>query len=144
MFTSKPKPPPTSLHPTSSVSPLTTLTGTHPLTIAAHTYIHLRSHLDTTHGPLEIGENCIISEKTLLGLSSPHEDGKQHQEDNAGVVIENNVVMEPKAVVEASRIGEGTVVDVGAKVGKGAVVGKVSFKSPPPDSDDISGMISLS
>lgn len=113
------------LHPTSSIHPLTTLTGTHPLAIAAHTYIHLRSHLDTTHGPLTIGENCIISEKAFVGLSSAHDDEQQQQQQDEGVTLENFVVIEPKAVAEAARIGEGTVVDVGAKVGKGSVIGKV-------------------
>ncbi|KAL8932685.1 MAG: hypothetical protein Q9216_006729, partial [Gyalolechia sp. 2 TL-2023] len=110
---------------------------THPLTIAAHSYIHLRAHLDTTHAPLEIGENCIISEQTVVGISSSssarEENSQEGNEDNnnndddgdEGVILEHHVVIEPKAVVEAgSRIGEGTVVDVGAKVGKGAVVGK--------------------
>lgn len=116
------------LHPTSSIHPLTTLTGTHPLTVASHTYIHLRAILNTTHAPVTIGENCIICEKAVVGLTDEeNQEGNSPTKGGRGVALSNFVVIECKAIIEGTSIGEGTVVEAGAKVGKGAVVGKVWF-----------------
>lgn len=72
-----------------------------------------------------MGSNCIISERSQIGLQSDPPDDKEY-----GVVIENGVVVEVGAVVEARRVGEGTVIEVNAKIGKGAVVGKVWLTLP--------------
>ncbi|KAL8734659.1 MAG: hypothetical protein Q9166_001315 [cf. Caloplaca sp. 2 TL-2023] len=122
-ITAKPTKPPTTLPPTSSIHSLATVTATHPLTLADHTYIHLRAHLTTAHAPLTIGSNCIVAEKATVGLLTPKDEGS-HGDEQTTVILEDFVVVESKAVVEGSSIGEGTVVKVGAKVEKGAVVGK--------------------
>lgn len=72
-----------------------------------------------------MGSNCIISERSQIGLQSDPPDDEEY-----GVVIENGVVVEVGAVVEARRVGEGTVVEVNAKIGKGAVLGKVWLALP--------------
>lgn len=68
---------------------------------------------------MSVGEGCIISERTSVGVLEPGEDSKK------GVVLGKGVVLETGAVVEGV-LGEGTVVDVGGKVGAGCVVGKVN------------------
>ncbi|KAL8851696.1 MAG: hypothetical protein Q9221_003427 [Calogaya cf. arnoldii] len=120
--TSKPPKPPIHIPPTSSLHPLTAVTGTHPLTLGDHTYIHLRAILTTTHTPLKIGAHCIIGEKALLGIQ--HNDPNTASEEKQETILEDHIVIEPKAVVEGANIGAGTVVGVGAKIGKGARIGK--------------------
>ncbi|KAL8837832.1 MAG: hypothetical protein Q9176_005466 [Flavoplaca citrina] len=121
--TSKPPKPPTSIPSTSSLHPLTALTGTHPLTLGPNTYIHLRAILSTTQSPITVGAHCIIGEKAVVGQQQTENDGEENAEER-GVVLEDHVTIEPNAVVEASRIGTGTVVGVGARIGKGTLVGK--------------------
>ncbi|KAI4253082.1 MAG: hypothetical protein L6R42_007712 [Xanthoria sp. 1 TBL-2021] len=119
--TTKPPKPPTHIPPTTTLHPLTTFTGTHPLTLGAQTYIHLRAILSTTHAPLEIGAHCIIGEKAILGLQ---QNEKEEEKKDGTVLLEDHVIIEPQAVIQAAKIGTGTVVGVGAKIGKGASVGK--------------------
>jgi dynactin-6 len=75
--------------------------------------------LNSTYAPINIGSNCIISERSAIGLQS--DPGG----DREGVVIGNGVVVEVGAVVEAKSIGEGCHVEVNARIGKGAILGKV-------------------
>jgi len=65
-----------------------------------------------------VGNACILSERSIVGLQSPSND----QPD--GVVIEDCVVIEVGAIVEAKRVGEGSIVEINARIGKGAVIGK--------------------
>ncbi|KAL8928938.1 MAG: hypothetical protein Q9172_000690 [Xanthocarpia lactea] len=132
MSTSKPSKPPTNIPPTSSLHTLAITTGTYPLTIGNNTYIHLRAHLTTTHGPLTIGSHCIISEKASVGYqshshaSNPNSNNEEEEKEEKvqAMILSDHIVIEPKAQVEASQIGEGTVVETGARIGRGAVVGK--------------------
>ncbi|KAL8871644.1 MAG: hypothetical protein Q9174_002566 [Haloplaca sp. 1 TL-2023] len=125
--------PPTTLDPTSSIHALAITTGTHPLIIGPETYIHLRAHLSTVHGPLIIGQGCVVGEYTNIGLQSAVSDeesnGEERIKGEEGIVIGDHVVVEAKAVVEGS-IGDGSVVECGARVGRGAVVGKYCKISP--------------
>jgi dynactin-6 len=107
--------PPTILSPTILISDVAQLTGTHPIRVGNHTAIHPRCRLNSTAGPITIGDYCILNERTQI--IAP--DG--------GLVFEDYVVLETNAVVEARRVGEGSVIEVGAKIGKGAEVGKVLF-----------------
>lgn len=115
---SAPKPP-TTIAPTAIISETASLTGTHPISLAANSVIHPRAKLVSTYGPVKVGEGCIICEKTSVGILSHGEDSTE------GVDLGRSVVVEAGAVVEARSVGEGTVVEVGARVGRGAVVGKV-------------------
>lgn len=125
--------PPTTLPSTSTISPLATTSGTHPLTIGQNTYIQVRAHLSTDHGPVTIGSGCVIGEYSTVGLQQQDSEKDDETIDDdvgagpgEGVVIEDHVVIEAKAVIEGgTRIGEGTMVECGAKIGKGARVGKV-------------------
>jgi len=95
------------------------LVGTHIIRIGHNTVIHPRSKLNSTLGPITIGESCIINERTLI--AAPNE---------AGITIEDGVVVETNAVVEASTVGEGVGIEVGVRIGKGAIVGRNSKLCP--------------
>lgn len=111
--------PPTSLAATAIIADTATLVGTHCITIRDHTVIHPRANLSSVHGPLTIGNACIVSERAHVGLQS------QSQDQPEGVELEDSVVVEINAVVEAAKVGLGSVIEVGAVIGKGAILGKV-------------------
>src|SRR5271163_2909031 len=116
---SAPKPP-TSVASTLVIAENASLTGTHLITLGPSTVIHPRAKLNSTYAPITVGSNCIISERSLIGLQSSPSDNERE-----GVVIENGVVVEVGAIVEARRVGEGSLIEINAKIGKGAVLGKV-------------------
>ncbi|KAA8910247.1 trimeric LpxA-like protein [Sphaerosporella brunnea] len=105
--------PPAILSPTILISDVAQLTGTHLIRVGNHTAVHPRCRINSSAGPITIGDYCILNERTQI--IAP---------DERGIVLENYVVVETNAVVEAQRVGEGSVIEVGAKIGKGAVVGK--------------------
>ncbi len=100
------------------------LTGTHMITIASDTVIHPRAKILSTHGPVTIGRNCILSERSSLGLSTASASQTE------GTVIEDGVILEVGAIVEAKSVGEGSLIEINARVGKGAVIGKVCNTCP--------------
>jgi dynactin-6 len=110
--------PPTSLSPTLIIAEHASLVGSYLITLGSNTIIHPRAKLNSTYGPITVGSNCIISERSMIGLQGRGADGE-------GVVIENGVVVEVGAAVEAKVVGEGCVIEVNAKVGRGAVLGRV-------------------
>ena len=116
--------PPTTIAPSAIIHDHASLTGTFPITIGPNTVLHPRAKILSTHGPVTIGQGCIICERSSIGLSStPETSGPA----NAGVTIEDRVNVEVGAVVEARRVGMGCVIEVKACVGKDAVLGKVSI-----------------
>ena len=112
--------PPVHFAPALVVADNAALTGTNLISIGLHTVVHPRSKLNSTYGPITIGNNCIISERSQIGIQSAPSGS-----NTEGVFIENGVVIETGAVVEARKIGEGSVVEVNARIGRGAIVGKV-------------------
>jgi dynactin-6 len=112
--------PPTSLSSSLVIAEHASLTGTKLITLGSNTVVHPRSKLNSAFAPITIGNTCIISERSQIGVQSEPEEGEADP-----VVIENGVVVEVGAVVEAKRVGEGCVIEVNAKIGKGAVLGKV-------------------
>lgn len=115
----RPAGPPTAIHPTAVVSTTASLKGTQPVGVGANSIVQPRAKIISTHGPVTIGEGCIIAERAVLGLQS------KASVDGNGVLLGNGVVIESGATVEGS-LEEGSLVEVGAVVGKGSVVGKVS------------------
>ncbi|KAK7894794.1 hypothetical protein LTR67_005533 [Exophiala xenobiotica] len=59
--------PPVTLGQTTHLDPGAYVRGTHAITLGEHVLVHPRSHLIAVNGPLLIGENCIISEKSVVG-----------------------------------------------------------------------------
>lgn len=105
--------PPTALASSVVIADTASLTGTYPINIGANSVIHPRAKLASAHGPITIGEHCIICERTLISPA-----------DTAGVSVGDGTVVEVNAVLEGS-VGEGCVVEVGARVERGAKIGKV-------------------
>ncbi|MCJ1469657.1 hypothetical protein MMC07_008293 [Pseudocyphellaria aurata] len=123
------------LSPHASLSPQATLLGTYPITLGPSSVVHPRAKLVAVHGPVTVGEGCVVCERASVGVLDSVEGrggGGEPTDDmgGAGVVLEKGVMVESGAVVEARMVGEGSVVEVGAKVGKGAVVGKHCKISP--------------
>lgn len=112
--------PPTSLAPSLVIADLASLTGTHLITLGAKSVVHPRTRLNSTYAPITVGSNCILSERSSIGLQDPLSTGQEQ-----GVVIGDFVIIEAGAVVEAQRIGDGSLIEVNAKIGKGAILGKV-------------------
>lgn len=111
--------PPVHFAPALVIADNAALTGTNLISIGLHTVIHPRAKLNSTYGPITIGSNCIISERSQIGFQNP--PSNSHSE---GVFIENGVVIETGAIVEARKVGEGSVIEVNARIGKGAILGK--------------------
>ncbi|EPE27762.1 Trimeric LpxA-like enzyme [Glarea lozoyensis ATCC 20868] len=108
--------PPTSLSPTLTIAEHASLVGSYLITLGANTVVHPRAKLNSTYGPITVGSNCIISERSMIGLQGRGADGE-------GVVIEDGVIVEVGATVESKVIGEGCVIEVNAKVGRGSLLG---------------------
>lgn len=100
------------------------LTGTHPITIGADAIIQLRAKIISSHGPVTIGDGCVVAERAVVGLASSLRAEKD-KGWGGEVILGNGVIVESGAVVEGKMLGEGTIVEVGAVVGRGSVVGKV-------------------
>ncbi|GMG01186.1 unnamed protein product [Aspergillus oryzae var. brunneus] len=60
---------PVTIHPTTTVTDTVILHGTHPISIGAGTIVHPRAKFYSYEGPIIIGENCIISEKSTIGAA---------------------------------------------------------------------------
>ncbi|KAI9873930.1 MAG: hypothetical protein M1830_010384, partial [Pleopsidium flavum] len=116
--------PPTNHSPTSTLADTALLTGTHTITVASNAIIHPRAKLLSTHGIVNIGEGCIICERSSVGLTTAERMMGGENDVQEGVVLGRGVVVEQGAVVEAGSVGEGCVVEVGARVGRGCVLGK--------------------
>jgi len=110
--------PPTTLSPSLTIDATAVLTGTHPIILGNNTVIHPRTRFTSTHGPITVGNGCIIGERVTIGLQ------KSSTNQAEGVNIENGVVIEVGATIEARVIGEGSQVEVNAVIGRGSTVGK--------------------
>lgn len=111
--------PPIAFSPTINISDQASLVGIKLITIKADTIIHPRAKINSTYAPVTVGNACILSERSAVGLQSPSEDQSE------GVNIGDCVVIEVGAIVEARQVGEGSIIEINARVGKGAVIGKV-------------------
>ncbi|KAK4695511.1 hypothetical protein P7C71_g2255, partial [Lecanoromycetidae sp. Uapishka_2] len=123
--TNKTSVPPLQSTPTTLLSASATLTGSFPITLGANSIIQIRTHLSSTHGFLTIGEACIISERSSIGLLSPPYESSDNslQPAVAGTTLGPAVLVESGAVVEATSVGPYTIIESGARIGKGAKVG---------------------
>lgn len=115
--------PPIQSDPTTLISPSATLTGTQPISLGPNVIIQIRARMTSAYGPINISENCLISERASIGLLNPPAP-TQAEDDPAGVSLAPGVVIESGATVEAASIGAYTIIEAGAKVGRGALIGE--------------------
>ncbi|KIW86751.1 uncharacterized protein Z519_12664 [Cladophialophora bantiana CBS 173.52] len=59
--------PPVTLGQTTHLDPGAYVRGTHAIVVGEHDLVHPRAQLIAVHGPLSIGDKCIISEKCIIG-----------------------------------------------------------------------------
>lgn len=62
--------PPLAIHPTATIAETAVIHGTHQISIGPGTVIHPRARLLSYEGPIQIGDGCIISEKSTIGASA--------------------------------------------------------------------------
>ncbi|KAK0514093.1 hypothetical protein JMJ35_003815 [Cladonia borealis] len=108
---------------TTLISASTAFTGTQPISLGPNVIIQLRARMTSAYGPINISENCLISERASIGLLSPPAP-TQAEGEPTGVNLAPGVVIESGATVEATCIGAYTIIEAGAKVGKGAAIGE--------------------
>ena len=101
---SGPAPPPrapVSVHSTTTVSETATFHGTHPITIGSGTVIHPRARLYSFEGPIQIGDGCIIGEKTIIGDNEPESTAPSITDGSGGILtrISSSVVIGPQATI---------------------------------------------
>ena len=117
-------PPPIARSQQALIHEYASLTGTHPIIVGADTIIQLRTKIISAHGPVTIGDGCVVAERAVIGLVGSL--GAERCKGWGGeVILGNGVIIESGAMVEGKMLGEGTIVEVGAVVGRGSVIGKV-------------------
>ncbi|KAB8229780.1 transferase hexapeptide domain protein [Aspergillus alliaceus] len=94
---------PVTAHPTATVADTVIFHGTHPIAIGAGTIVHPRAKLYSYEGPIVIGENCIISEKSTIGAVPTQPPSSLSRESRAAeglpVRISSSVIVGPLATV---------------------------------------------
>ena len=129
---------PLKLDPSAFLSPKATVIGSHTITVLKRAIVHPFATLDSTLGPIEIGEGSIVWEFATLGVSRPPEVEKMRlnpDEDQASgasvneivtTTIGRDVAVEAHAVIEAhATLGNNCLVEAGSRVGSRAIVGEV-------------------
>lgn len=128
--------PPVRIHPTAVIGDKASLAGVHMITIGPNAVIHPYAKLSSQHGSISIGGGCIISERSWIGLLDAATDrrllgtqpaGQNSNEQEADVVLRDNVTVQPGAVVQASSVGKWSVVEINAEIEPGCVLGEVMF-----------------
>lgn len=111
------------IDPTANVSDKASLTGTHAITIGLRAIIHPFARLDSSAGPIDIGEAVNVWEKAVVG--APPVDKSVKEQVGRETTIAAHASIHPHAIVYAfSNIGAHTDVEVGASIGTGAVLGE--------------------
>lgn len=91
--------------------------------------MHPYARIDSSVGPVNIGESAVVWEKAVVGVLAEGEGEGQGDDregsDDKGVNLERYVTIGSGAVVAATLIGEGSVIGTGARLGKGCVLGEV-------------------
>ncbi|KAF3406289.1 hypothetical protein DPV78_001715 [Talaromyces pinophilus] len=124
---SGPAPPPrapVSVHSTTTVSETATFHGIYPITIGSGTVIHPRARLYSFEGPIQIGDGCIIGEKTLIGDNEPKSSSSTDASGGILTRISSSVVIGPQSTIRTgSYIRSAAVVDSLAIINRNATIG---------------------
>ncbi|KIV80454.1 hypothetical protein PV11_07952 [Exophiala sideris] len=125
--------PPVSLGQTTHLDPGAYVRGSHAITIGEHSLVHPRVHLVAVHGPISIGDGCIISEKSVIGgpvqnSASPVVPQSHETEDNDSdpikTAIGSNVYIHANAEIHAgATIQNAVLIEAHAVVLSGVTVG---------------------
>lgn len=121
--------PPCEIDARAVISDKAQLIGTHKITIGANAVVHPYAKLDSTSGPVTIGEYCIVFERAVVGVS------EQSASATEGVTLGASVCINSRAKVEAKSVGNGTSVEVCGTLCAGSVVGEVWAPQKGLDTD---------
>lgn len=124
---SGPAPPtraPVSVHSTTTVSETATFHGTYPITIGSGTVIHPRARLYSFEGPIQIGDGCIIGEKTMIGDNEPNASSPTDASGGILTRISSSVVIGPQTTIRTgSYVRSAAVVDSLAIINRNVTIG---------------------
>ncbi|KAI1610540.1 trimeric LpxA-like protein [Exophiala viscosa] len=125
--------PPVSLGQTTHLDPGAYVRGSHAITLGEHSLVHPRAHLVAIHGPISIGDGCIISEKCVIGgpvqgsasPGLPQSPETEHNEsDPSKTTIGANVYIQANAQIHAgATIQDAVLIEAHAVVLLGVTVG---------------------
>ena len=104
---------PLKVAPTTLISASAACTGSYMITPGSKTIVERHACLTSNHGPVGIGDGCIISERAFIGLLEPPQNEKEVE----------GWMLPPGALIEGASIGAYTINEAGAKIGKGTVIG---------------------
>lgn len=142
MTTSAPKPvqAPTaklqlSIHPTAIVADRANIGGNYPITIDARAIVHPFARLDSSAGPIEIGEAAVVWEKAMVGATpvpTPNAPAiaTQNSEPKRTIIGAFASIHPHSTVYSGSTIGVHASVEVSAIVGARAILGTYAKLSP--------------
>jgi len=109
--------PPVELPSTTHLDPGAYVRGTDAITLGDHTLVHPRAQLISVHGPLSIGDHCIISEKAIIAgpipstststtghspdpsTLDPGAPGQDQDQDRSQTTIHSHVHIHPSATI---------------------------------------------
>lgn len=113
------------IHPTTLLCQKINVTGSHPITIGANAIIQPFATLDSSAGPIDIGEGCIVWECATVGSSELNSGATTA---TLTTIIGNNSVIESQSSIDAgAEVKQGCVISVAAKVGTQACIGEVGL-----------------
>lgn len=126
---------PITVHPSAFVSPKATVTGSYMITVRAESIVHPFAVLDSSVGPIVLGEGCIIWDGASIGVACDSVVSKSHDlsegiaDEVDATELGKSVVVETQAVVEArAKVEDYAVIEVGSHVGSGSIVKEVRMK----------------
>ncbi|KAF2153892.1 hypothetical protein K461DRAFT_292593 [Myriangium duriaei CBS 260.36] len=109
--------PPCQIDPKAIISEKAILVGVNTVTIGANAVIHPYAKLDSTHGPITVGQFSIVAERATVGLASPH-SSPWHIHVGDYVSIETGAVVESAVVGQATTVGSFATLEPGSQTGK--------------------------
>ncbi|KAJ0425147.1 trimeric LpxA-like protein [Aspergillus carlsbadensis] len=130
--TPKPAAPPITASSSATIAESALFQGTFPVTIGRGTIIHPRARIYSFAGPVVIGNECIISEKCVIGTvpgmvvstaGNINKEERRGGEDGA-IQISSSVTIGPVASVAAGvTIHSGVVIETAAVLNAGVDIG---------------------
>ncbi|KAE8148254.1 hypothetical protein BDV25DRAFT_20504 [Aspergillus avenaceus] len=114
---------PVTAHNTTTIADTALFHGTYPITLGAGTIVHPRAKVYSYEGPVTIADNCIISEKSTVGIA-PTSPRDARAADEAPIRISSSVTIGPLAtVLPGVNVHSAVTVEALAVVGWGVSVG---------------------
>jgi len=104
------------IDPSAIISDKAIFIGPNSITIAANSVIHPYARLDSTYGPIDVHEYCIISERAAIGPA------------DHPISLDSHTMVDIGAEVMARSIGKASVIGAQAKIDKNAQIGKVCVR----------------